>query len=462
MWSCATAFSLAMPYAWGGNPARSVTPASPMVTRRPGAVVASSTDKPSPPKKTSVNASTNLPSISDHFNAARRFEQEGQFKQALHAYLQVLQLAPQHVESLHRTAVVYTQLREYELAWHYYEQALKLQPQNADLLADAGYCRFLSGDLEQAEQLLGEAIKFGPDKPRIVNNYGVVIGFAGRLDDALQTFRQVNTAAGAWMNLSYVYQLRQEWEPALICYQQAQAHDPRIQIPASLIARYEASQTTLASSAHGAHELTPTHTNYPLGDRDSNTHSSQEHSAAESQLHHNDVYPPASHAMVNPLRDASDPPTRVTIAPAPQEASPPVVSLQTIEWIPTDPKQLAMIQQQRQKLADRRHIQGIKGFCLVTLFESRLLIEGREEYAVEYRGTRYTFADQAAMSKFEREPERYTPAAGGLDIVSIHRGQDVLAGSLDYAVWYRDKLYMFSSEETLTLFRANPRLYVSD
>ena len=100
--------------------------------------------------------------------------------------------------------------------------------------------------------------------------------------------------------------------------------------------------------------------------------------------------------------------------------------------------------------------------CLVALCEERRLVNAPEEFAVEHQGQTYQFSSPDAAARFKANPDGYIPAAGGLDVVAVRRGSEVVSGSLDYAVWYRDRLYLFSSQQHKNEFRASPRKFVSE
>jgi YHS domain-containing protein len=82
------------------------------------------------------------------------------------------------------------------------------------------------------------------------------------------------------------------------------------------------------------------------------------------------------------------------------------------------------------------------------------------DFSAEFQSQRYCFASEEARDKFQKEPQRYIPGAGGLDVVSVRDGKGVEAGSLDFAVWYQRKLYLFTNTEHAEAFRRRPNLYV--
>ena len=59
------------------------------------------------------------------------------------------------------------------------------------------------------------------------------------------------------------------------------------------------------------------------------------------------------------------------------------------------------------------------------------------------------------------DPSRYAPAAGGSDVVLLVNTGEEQPGLLDYTLWYRDRLYMFRSRETMASFSSNPSKFAN-
>ncbi len=113
-------------------------------------------------------------------------------------------------------------------------------------------------------------------------------------------------------------------------------------------------------------------------------------------------------------------------------------------------------QTERPKLAARPTLKGFKGFCPVTLRNSRRLVEAKLEFSSEYAGMSFQFATPEAKAEFDAAPERYVPAKGGRDVVQASASPDAQEGSLDHAVWYRGKLYLFATPATREQFVGEP------
>jgi len=102
---------------------------------------------------------------------------------------------------------------------------------------------------------------------------------------------------------------------------------------------------------------------------------------------------------------------------------------------------------------------GMGGYCPVSLRNHREILEGAEAWEAEYNGVTYRFATPDALAEFHVDPESYIPVAGGLDVVAVREGRDVTSGSLEHATWFRDRLYLFASADTLAAFKNNARQF---
>jgi YHS domain-containing protein len=104
---------------------------------------------------------------------------------------------------------------------------------------------------------------------------------------------------------------------------------------------------------------------------------------------------------------------------------------------------------------------GLKGYCLVTLKTERKLVKGRDEFRSVYQGHIYRFVSAQAQEQFANDPARFAPALKGNDAVILASGEKASPGNLDHAVWFKGKLYMFTSETTLNTFRASPARFTT-
>lgn len=139
------------------------------------------------------------------------------------------------------------------------------------------------------------------------------------------------------------------------------------------------------------------------------------------------------------------PTPRVTTPPATQEAKRPS----------SRESKLSLI-------AARKGQKGLKGFCPVVLRDHRDLVDARDDYQADFNGKTYSFSSFEAMQIFAHSPEKYAPAARGNDVIHLALTGESLEGSLDHAVWYKGRLYLFASAETMETFVAAPSSHRTD
>ena len=102
-----------------------------------------------------------------------------------------------------------------------------------------------------------------------------------------------------------------------------------------------------------------------------------------------------------------------------------------------------------------------KGICPVTLREQHTMAEANSDFQSNYGGKSYRFSSANAKAMFDQNPTKYIAAANEMDLVKQNRDQQQVQGTIDYACWYQQRLYFFSSEETKQEFESNPHRYIS-
>lgn len=107
-------------------------------------------------------------------------------------------------------------------------------------------------------------------------------------------------------------------------------------------------------------------------------------------------------------------------------------------------------------IAARKGLRGLKGFCPVALRDHRDLVDAQSQFRVVYNDKTYYLSSSEAVSEFHSDPAKYAPAARGADVIHLAITGEELEGTLDHAVWYKGRLYLFSSAETMETFVAAP------
>ncbi len=103
---------------------------------------------------------------------------------------------------------------------------------------------------------------------------------------------------------------------------------------------------------------------------------------------------------------------------------------------------------------------GLDGCCPVSLVEKQKWVAGDRRWGVNHRGRLYFFAGPEEQQRFFVDPDRYAPAISGDDIVLASEGQAV-PGRREYGVYYRNRVYLFSSDASRAKFESNPAPYAN-
>jgi len=145
----------------------------------------------------------------------------------------------------------------------------------------------------------------------------------------------------------------------------------------------------------------------------------------------------------------------------------PSVSLKPVDPQPAQPQSPPSTTEKDQKsklerIAARKGLKGLKGFCPVVLRDDRDLVDSSAEYTVSYNGRDYALSSSEAKIKFLDDPAKYAPAAAGCDVIHLALTGERQEGSLEHAVWYKGRLYLFSGVETMETFVAAPSSHATD
>lgn len=103
---------------------------------------------------------------------------------------------------------------------------------------------------------------------------------------------------------------------------------------------------------------------------------------------------------------------------------------------------------------------GLDGYCPVELIRHEQWIEGDPRWTVQYQGQTYQTSGPLAQRLFRANPERYVPVLSGYDPVAAANGGGQVKGQTETCVIYEGRLFMFSSQATLTQFRQNPKQFI--
>jgi len=193
------------------------------------------------------------------FKHAAQAYQQGQFKSAEQACIQILEQQPRHADALHLLGILCAQTERWQEAEEYvkkaikanrkaavfhntlgnilqkqdkweaakasYQQALRLSPKLFDAQHNLGEMFRQLGDTQKAEQCFRKALKIQPNYPDALNGLGQLYRQAGDFDKALKHYQKLlqqhPNFAIAHHNLGLVHKELQQWEAALACFKHA-------------------------------------------------------------------------------------------------------------------------------------------------------------------------------------------------------------------------------------------------
>lgn len=104
---------------------------------------------------------------------------------------------------------------------------------------------------------------------------------------------------------------------------------------------------------------------------------------------------------------------------------------------------------------------ALDGYCAVTLVRQKKWIRGDVRYGAIHRGNTYLFASEIEQREFLAAPDSFSPVLSGYDPVLAADQSQAVPGQRRYGVFFEGRIFLFSSEETLSRFAQNPDQYAS-
>jgi tetratricopeptide (TPR) repeat protein len=156
--------------------------------------------------------------IEQIFNVAFSAHQAGKLDEAKSAYLKVLKVLPEDVETLYLLGTAYSQGAQFDDALRYLKKAVKLDPSHPEALNNLGLT--LKGMNKPAEALVWyrKALALREDYADALNNIGNSLEFMGELDEAETALRRALVLspdhADAHCNLGLVLNRKDRFEEA--------------------------------------------------------------------------------------------------------------------------------------------------------------------------------------------------------------------------------------------------------
>lgn len=161
-------------------------------------------------------------------------------KQAISLYEKARSLDPAASAGVgRRLAVLYDMVGDFSKAQAEYDPLLKATPNDPKLLNDIGYSYYCRGDLLTAEQFLRKAVQLDAALKPAWLNLGLVVGAAGRADEAFAAFQKGGTAGEAHANMGFVLAASGKTAEAKAEYRKALAVEPGLSTARTALERLE-------------------------------------------------------------------------------------------------------------------------------------------------------------------------------------------------------------------------------
>lgn len=109
--------------------------------------------------------------------------------------------------------------------------------------------------------------------------------------------------------------------------------------------------------------------------------------------------------------------------------------------------------------AESKPALGLAGYSPVSLWRDRKWKKGDEEFAGVYKGIFYYMASADELDAFRTDPARYAPRLLGADPVILWETDRAVPGSVRFAAYFDDDLYLFANAKSRQQFKDDPLRY---
>jgi tetratricopeptide (TPR) repeat protein len=138
-----------------------------------------------------VNTKAGPFNLAQSFNEALAMQRQGRLREAEKMYARVLKAAPDHFDALNMLGAVKAQLGHMGEAHRLFSAAVKTNPRVAGAWANLGQVLHVLKRNQEAVECLDKARELAPDDVAILNQHANALLSAGRVEEALDEFRQV-------------------------------------------------------------------------------------------------------------------------------------------------------------------------------------------------------------------------------------------------------------------------------
>ncbi len=174
-----------------------------------------------PPSKNNISVKENtasLPDINEELRKALRYHRSGQLQKAEQSYRNILEIYPEHADSLHGLGVIACQAEKYDEGTDLFKKAVQIKPDFADAFYNMGGALTVQRKPEHAVACWRKTVEIKPDHAEAHYNMGKTLHKLGRLGEAAACFRKAKDIRPefekAYQNILTVLNSRTEAEMA--------------------------------------------------------------------------------------------------------------------------------------------------------------------------------------------------------------------------------------------------------
>ena len=171
-----------------------------------------------------------MATIQETLKSALEHHQAGRLQEAEALYRQILQVQPNHPDTLHLLGVLAHQVGKHQVAVDYITRAIALNPAAAEYHSSVGEAYRALARLNEAEASYKQALALKPAYAEVCNNLGIVLQEQGKLQEAEVYYKKAVAIslsyADAYNNLGVALKKQGKLKEAVAQYRQALALQP--------------------------------------------------------------------------------------------------------------------------------------------------------------------------------------------------------------------------------------------
>lgn len=169
--------------------------------------------------------------IGSKLNQAAHYHQSGRLQEAKKTYEEILEIRPNHAESLHLLGLIAYQSGDSEKAMGLVTEAIQNDPENPIYYNDLGNMFEDGGKFGEAVSCYQKAIDAAPGFAQPYNNMGVALANQGKFDEAVSWYEkavQLNPdSSAAHNNMGAAFEHQGKFAKAISCCEKALQLNPR-------------------------------------------------------------------------------------------------------------------------------------------------------------------------------------------------------------------------------------------